>query len=202
MKKRIRKFVSCILSMSLFLSMSICMLSAADFDGTATTAWLINTPITTGEKSGGQLVGEDLYLPNRNQPGDINTYYESWGENIYVEDRMIKVVPSVTGPATVTYGESRTVSSSFSGNLSFLIKKAVVDSFAGTAAISISTSKSFTVSVDIAAGRTASIYFIPKMRHTKGTYCYDSFTSYEIDAYIPIKLGSFADGKYVAIYED
>lgn len=74
MEKRIRKFVSCILSMSLFLSMSICMLSAADFDGTATTACPINTPITTGEKSGGQLVGEDLYLPNRNQPGDINTY--------------------------------------------------------------------------------------------------------------------------------
>lgn len=61
---------------------------------------------------------------------------------------------------------------------------------------SVLTNSQFGSVFPVAEYTWASVQFVPRMRHTVGVYCYDSFTSYNVDAYIPVKIFGFADGLY------
>lgn len=137
-----------------------------------------------------------------NQPGDLNTYYESSYKIDYFDSKAVYVTPAVQGPATISYGESYSITSTFSGSLSLPIKRKIVADLGASYSYSVSTNKNFTITYNVPAGTTLRIQFVPRMRHTIGTYYYDSFTEYDVDAYIPIKVNSFADGIYQPVNID
>lgn len=130
----------------------------------------------------------------RNQPGDINTYYEETGKDVLKYDMAVYVTPEFQGPCDLSYGESRTITSTFSGSFSLSIKKIIAVDAGGS--YSVSSNKDFGATFPVKEFETARIQFVPRMRHTVGTYCYDSFTCYDVDAYIAKKVNGFADGLY------
>ena len=77
----------------------------------------------------------------RNQPGDINTYYEEEWTDVLNYDKAVFVTPEFQGPCTLSYGESHTITSSFSGNFSLSIKTKIALDVGG--AYSVSTDKRF-----------------------------------------------------------
>ena len=126
----------------------------------------------------------------------------------------IKVTPDIVGPATITYGESVSVSEQFGGGITISteIKKAITAEANFTWNVELSSSANFTVSKDIVAGRTGYVEFRPYLNVTKGTLTKKvihvpegfvvSSTDYDAWGQCPIMLSSgFADGIYDVRYK-
>ncbi len=122
-----------------------------------------------------------------------------------------KVTPDVVGPATVSYGNTITVSESFGGglNLTVNLKKKISAGASFNWNISLSTNTSFGVSYNVPAGKTGYIQFKPRLDVTKG-HLYEKFyfngalqsttDMGECWGACPKKLSSgFADGTYELI---
>lgn len=125
----------------------------------------------------------------------------------------MKVTPDVVGPATITYGESVSVSEQFGGGITISaeIKKAITTEASFAWNVELSSSANFTVSKDIVAGRTGYVEFRPYLNVTKGTLTKKvihvpegvvvSSTDYDAWGQCPIRLSSgFADGIYDVRY--
>lgn len=139
-------------------------------------------------------VGEQAGLMN--QPGYINAYYETSGSDVLRYDLAKYVTPEYTGPCQITYGESQTFTSTFSGSLTLQIKLKVIADIGGSYSYSASSSAQISATYTVPEFETARIRFVPRMRHTVGIYSYDSFTNYNVEAYIVKKVNGFADGLY------
>ena len=126
----------------------------------------------------------------------------------------IKVTPDVVGPATITYGESVSVSEQFGGGITITaeMKKKITAEVNFTWNVELSSSANFTVSKDIISGRTGYVEFRPYLNVTKGTLTKKvihspeglvvSSTDYDAWGQCPIMLSSgFADGIYDVRYK-
>lgn len=118
----------------------------------------------------------------------------------------VRVTPYVKGPATITYGQSSTVSESFGGNISISASvKGMIIAQAGaqfgvTWNSTASSSSTFSTSFSIPSGKTGAVYFRAKMIRVSGSYYDSKLKAYYVYGDTPAKLGSFADGIYEAVY--
>lgn len=119
----------------------------------------------------------------------------------------IKVTSDVVGPATISYGESVSITQSFGGEISIqgTIKRAIQLGATFNWNTSVSSSAQFSVSYEIPSGRTGYIQFRPRYHVTEGTLTQyittDSVSSvndtFNVWGQCPVKLASgFADGIY------
>lgn len=124
----------------------------------------------------------------------------------------IKVTPEVPGPASLSYGESVTVSEQFGGGISISaqVEEAITAGASFTWNKQLSTSSTFTVTKEIPAGRTGYMEFRPYFNATTGTLTrmivhipggVVSSTDYNAWGRSPIILATgFADGIYDVVY--
>ncbi len=207
--KKVRWLLVCVLTMTLCLTFSVGA-SDNDFEPDEVAAVLVcngvSFPLSETEllalksECNDNNAVSSLDISVVNQPGDINTYYEKSGSNGLVARKSLYVTPIVQGAASISYGQSYTITSTFTGSLGIVIKRAVVKDLGDSYSYSVATNEEFGVTFSIPEGKYARIKFTPMMRHTVGTYYYDSFTSYDVDAYIAIKVGKFSDGLYERVY--
>lgn len=151
--------------------------------------------------------------PISRKPG-TSTYVYSYEEtrSYRTLGSGIKVTPDVVGPATITYGESVTVSDEFGGTIS--ISASMEDAISGAASFEwhteLSSSSSFSVTHEIMAGRTGHVEFTPYYNYSSGTLTQKlvhipggviSTKTYNAWGKSPIILATgFADGIYSVRY--
>lgn len=128
-----------------------------------------------------------------------------------VNGKSQKVSPDVKGKASITYGNTCTVSETFSisGKAASDMAKKKIRAEAGfTWTKSVSTNSSFSVSYSVPKGKTGYVKFTPKMNKTTGTYRERIYfenrlmsdESHPATATSPIKLSNgFADGTYALV---
>lgn len=121
----------------------------------------------------------------------------------------IKVTSDIEGPATVTYGESATITDSFGGNISIneKIEDAIEVGASFTWNKSLASSAQFSVAYDVPVGRTGYIKFTPYYNISSGTIVRRLYSPslVKTDRFpgwgkSPIKLATgFADGVYALV---
>ncbi len=148
------------------------------------------------------------------KPG-TSTYVYSYKETKAYETLGdgIKVTPDAVGPATITYGESVTVSEEFSVGISAsaTIKDAITSEVSFDWHAQLSSSSNFTVAKQVAAGRTGYVEFTPRLMVTEGTMTRKlvhipggvvSSSEFEAWGKSPIMLATgYADGIYDVKYK-
>ncbi len=146
-------------------------------------------------------------------PPYITSYYRYEQTYSYTDSgSSVKVTPDVIGPATITYGNSTTVTESFSAAISLNAeaKRVIKGGASFTWNSSASTSTSFGLTYSVPAGKTGYIKFTPYRNVTVGELYEDVFyngtymstldqgISY---GYSPKKLSNgFADGIFALAY--
>lgn len=121
----------------------------------------------------------------------------------------VKITADIKGPASVSYGESVTVSDSFGGDISINAK--IEDAIEGGASFtwenSLSSSAQFSVTYSIPAGKTGYIQFTPYYNLSTGTIVRRLYSPSLVKTErfkgwgrSPIKLSTgFADGIYALV---
>lgn len=118
----------------------------------------------------------------------------------------VRVTPYVTGLATITYGQSSTVSESFGGKISISASvKGMIIAQAGaqfglTWNSTASSNSSFSASFTIPSEKTGAVYFRAKMIRVSGSYYNSQLKAYYVYGDTPAMVGSFADGIYEVVY--
>ena len=126
--------------------------------------------------------------------------------------KPLKVTPEVRGAATISYGESTTVSNSFGGGISIDINvsRSIKNGASFTWVWSASTSSSFSTTYAIPSGKIGYVQFRPYLNVTQGTLNQKTYlspsnilakeTNYYVWGRSPVKLANgFADGIYELI---
>lgn len=125
----------------------------------------------------------------------------------------LKVTPDVVGPATLTYGESFTISAGYGSDLTLTseAKNAIAVNAGYSWNASLSSCSNFSIAKEIPAGRTGYIEFKPYYYVSEGILTATrvqipsgfvlSSTDYEAWGQCPMRLASgFADGIYSVRY--
>lgn len=119
----------------------------------------------------------------------------------------VKVSPDVVGPATVTYGESTSITESFGGEVSIVasIKTKIQAGASFNWNTSLQSGSQFSAGFSVPSGKTGYIQFRPKYNVTEGTLTQyvrtdsilDDVYTFDVWGRCPIKLATgFADGVY------
>lgn len=118
----------------------------------------------------------------------------------------IAVSPLVRGPATISYGQSWTVTSTFSASLTSSDIDSVVSKLGASYSKSISTNLNFGTTFAVSKNQVKRVYFKPKIRNTEGkiekwktddTGLHSTLLSTkDASGKVAKNLGDFADGLY------
>ncbi len=149
------------------------------------------------------------------QPLYIRTvkYQESSGNTYLVYSKEYAVTGLLQGGQTggsISYGQSQAVSETLTANvsLSASYKDIIVATLGVSYTKSAENSSSFGMTINIGAGKTARIMFVPMMRHTNGVrtvvteYNNGTFTdTYNVSGIVPQKVRAYADGLYYPKYQ-
>ncbi|WP_312939913.1 hypothetical protein [Oscillibacter sp.] len=140
-------------------------------------------------------------------------YQESSGNTYLVYSKEYAVTGLLQGGqdgGSISYGQSQTVSETLTANvsLSASYKDTIVATLGVSYTKSAENSSSFGMTINIGAGKTARIMFVPMMRHTNGVltvvteYNNGTFTdTYNVSGFVPQKVGAYADGLYYPKYQ-
>lgn len=118
----------------------------------------------------------------------------------------IAVTPQVRGPATINYGQSRGVTSTFSASLTSSDIDSIIAKLGASYAKSVSTNENFGTTFAVAKNQVRRVYFKPKIRNTAGkiekwktddTELHSKLLSTkDASGKVILKVGEFAEGVY------
>ncbi|NBJ90879.1 DUF6060 domain-containing protein [Acutalibacter sp. 1XD8-36] len=142
-------------------------------------------------------------------PMPYTTYSYKESSSSKVSGSAVKVTADVKGPASITYGESITISDSYSAGvtLSSSIKRAIQIGASFTWQRSLSTGTNFSVTYKVPSGKTGYVKFTPYLNKTKGTLTRSTTMgiivgteTYDAEGKSPIKLSNgLPDGTYAIV---
>ena len=138
-----------------------------------------------------------LILPDDIEPGTfvLNSY------NLTFPGTEQKVTADVLGPATISYGESITITETFSFDASVTIKEIMIKNIEAEVGFTWSSSadstKTFSVSFPVSDGKIGAVYFTPYYGKFDAAYVHSEQRIYKGTLMSPKKTASgFADGLY------
>lgn len=141
-----------------------------------------------------------------------STYKEKNGVDRLVDEMTVEVSPAWDGGEEGTYimyGESVTIKENLEADISLTaeIKDVIVAALGGKYTKSAQTNAHFNGIPKVPAGKRGKVIFTPMMRVTEGVLTVHTMynngertETYLVSGYIPIKVGSFADGLYSLRY--
>ena len=146
------------------------------------------------------------------QPEAAVYYYDKYIETSYsnIYGTAVAVTPQIVGPGTISYGQSKSITSTFSVSVTSGDISTIIAKLGSNFSKSASSNENFGMTFHIPAGKTQRIYFQPRLRSTVGRI--ETWKQRESDLYpslestknvsgkVVTKVGKFADGKYYAGY--
>ncbi len=116
------------------------------------------------------------------------------------------VTPKVSGPASISTGETITITDSYSVTVSAGVQASLFDTISANSSLSTSfdcsasTASTFSVAFDVPAGRIARVCFAPQILKISGVLTTTSGTSNLTASYPTLTDSGFADGLYFLMY--
>ena len=133
-------------------------------------------------------------------------YIETSFSSIYGD--AVAVTPEIEGPGTISYGQSKTITSTFSASVTSGDINTIIGKLGASFSKSASSNENFGMTFMVEKDEIKRVYFQPKLRSTVGkierwkqseSELYPTLVSTKnVNGKVVTKVGKFADGKYYA----